>query len=491
MASKQLLGLGGILAGLASAAIVNPRQDSTVVTVDLSSDRGGPNHYASGVLLGIPDSEWSGMDDDQIPDRFYEDISFRYQRSGGSQLPQGAWVTGMDGYNARLRSAKSDYEKARSFGAPFILMPHDMWGTDSVTNATHWPGDNGNWDDYYKFLDQLLSDLKRLDMLDGMAWDVWNEPDVPLFWQRDNERWVELYIRTHNYIRERPEYDSMEITGPAMSFGPELDDDIWWRPWLAAISEHNIPPDQYSYHLLYARSEDQTFSDLRRTNTTLQTLLDEFNLPPRQVNVNEYARPEEQVPSTSAWYISRFERYDTFGLRANWAMQCQLHDFLANLLTKPGAPDDADCGARGYRPNGEWHVYAYYGSNMTGRRLATEGSADGLADAYATVDEDAVRVLFGSRNATGTWSVRLDNLDSLGFAKSGSVTVRTWGFVNEGTYGAVEGPEDRGLEEIEYCDGSVTIEIEVDDEDIETSFAFEFGGAGEGGKRGRKGNKYD
>lgn len=231
MASKQLFGMGAVLSGLtyASAALL-PRQQNnsqSTITVNLSSDRGVPDQLGSGVLLGIPDAEWPGNSPDaadQIPDEFYERIGFRYNRAGGSQLPQGAWITGLDGYNARLRSSKSDYDKAKSFGAGYILMPHDLWGTDQSDNSTHWPGDNGDWDDYYAFLDQLLSDVVELDMLD-MAWDIWNEPDVDIFWDRSVEQWVELYVRTHQHIRSKPELDRMEIMGPAMQIGPR--DDPW------------------------------------------------------------------------------------------------------------------------------------------------------------------------------------------------------------------------------------------------------------------------
>lgn len=231
-------------------------------------------------------------------------------------------------------------------------MPHDIYGTDQITADDPWPGDNGDWTDYYAFLDQLASDLVRLDMLDGLAYDVWNEPDVDIFWKRSIEQWVELYVRTHNHLREKPELAGIEIMGPAMQIGPTADNP-WWTAWLEAVSANGIPPEQYSYHLLYGND-----IDLARFNQSFEALLTQYNLPARQVNANEYARPEEQVPSTSAWFVSRFERYDTFGLRANWASACQLHDFLANLITKPGAPD-AECGATGYQPNGQWQMYAY------------------------------------------------------------------------------------------------------------------------------------
>ena len=467
MALKNFHLSSGLLAGLTASAALLPRQDGNTVTVDLSVDRGAPNHYGSGVLLGIPDATWPGMNADQIPDNFYKQIGFRYNRGGGSQLPDGAWTTGLDGYYARMNSTKSDYDKTRSLGAPFIIMNHDVWGTDRITADDRWPGDDGDWTDYYNYLDQLLSDLVRLDMLEELKFDIWNEPDIAGFWSRSTEQWVDLYVRTHKYIRERPEFNSVEIMGPSMQEGATADY-IWWSQWLQAVSSNGIPPDQYSYHLLYGNNVD-----LRRYNQTLSDLLVQYGLPERQVNVNEYARPEEQVPSTSVWFLSRFERYDTFGLRANWASACQLHDFLANLVTKPGAPDSSECGTTGYQPNGQWHAYAYYGSSMTGRRVASEGSEDGVADAFATVGDDRVRILAGVRQQVGTWQLQISGLESVGLPADGTVSVQTYAFNDNGLYGAVDGPEDRGVVDHKVSGGTVTFPIYVPEADVDTAFAFE------------------
>lgn len=476
MAFMNLAVSGVMLAGFTSAAAVSARQDAQTVTVDLSVDRGVPDHLGSGVLLGIPDNQWPGMSADQIPDSFYERIGFRYNRGGGSQLPDGAWITGLDGYYARLNSTYSDYQKTRSFGAPYIIIPHDLWGTEQSGQDDPWPGDNGDWTDYENFLDQLLNDLVRLDMLGGLSWDIWNEPDVDIFWKRSIEQWVELYVRTHRFIRARPELDAMEIMGPAMQIGPTADNP-WWTAWLTAVSEEGIPPDQYSYHLLYAAESieaDRSDIDLQLYNQTFQELLDQYDLPLRQINVNEYAIPEEQTTSTSAWYIARFERYDTFGSRANWRSACQLHDFLANLVTKPGAPDASECGDTGYAFNGQGQMYAYYGRNMTGRRAASDGSEDRSADAFATVGEDRVRILFGTRGRTGTWQLSIDGLESVGLPTDGEMDVRTYAFVDDGLYGVVDGPEDRGSVARAVTGGSVQFEVVIQEVDLDTAFAFEF-----------------
>ena len=80
-------------------------------------------------------------------------------------------------------------------------MPHDVWGTDHANSSTVWPGDNGDWKDYDLFIRTLMTDLRNAGALDALVFDVWNEPDIGIFWPRSLQQWVDLYIRTHKLIR--------------------------------------------------------------------------------------------------------------------------------------------------------------------------------------------------------------------------------------------------------------------------------------------------
>jgi hypothetical protein len=152
-----------------------PRQDnSNTAVVDLSTERGTPEHLAAGFIYGIPDSGF-GQSATQIPSSFYSDMGFNYARDGGAQMSQGGWIDGISAYNARFASTKSNYLTARQYGARFQILPHDVWGTDHANSSTVWPGDNGDWTDYDNFLDHLITDLKSNNMLDGLDFDIWNE----------------------------------------------------------------------------------------------------------------------------------------------------------------------------------------------------------------------------------------------------------------------------------------------------------------------------
>jgi len=80
-------------------------------------------------------------------------------------------------------------------------LPHDIWGTDNANSSTVWPGDNGDWTDYDKFIRTLMKDLKAAGALSGLDFNIWNEPDIGIFWQRPLQQWVDLYIRTHKLVR--------------------------------------------------------------------------------------------------------------------------------------------------------------------------------------------------------------------------------------------------------------------------------------------------
>ncbi|KAF2718834.1 glycoside hydrolase family 39 protein [Polychaeton citri CBS 116435] len=440
---------------------------SNTAVVNLSVQRGSPQHLASGFIYGIPDTP------NQIPDHFYTDIGFRYTRAGGAQLDAGGWIYGPSGYQGRFASTKSNYDTTRKYGGDFIILPHDIWGTDHANASTVWPGDNGDWTDYDDFLDTLLADLKTNDMLEDMVFDIWNEPDLGggAFWNRSQSQWIDTYVRTHKRIRQDPELDGMLITGPSTSSQPTTDN-TWWTNWLSAIRGNDTIPDQYAWHLEADISSPN--DDLQTNNVTLGELLQQYELPERQVNINEYAVFDEQVATGAAWWISRLERYDALGLRGHWLSACQLHDFMASLLSKPGASDGtSSCTGGDYYPNGEYQVYKYYNLNMTGSRVKTTGSGDRILDVYTTVD-DKVRTLTGVRLQTGTWYITISNLSAVGLPSEGALDIQTWGFEDKGHYGEVDGPSDRGVVSHDYSGDSVTFPVYQTAADSKTAWAFEF-----------------
>ena len=89
---------------------------------------------------------------------------------------------GITEYKGRLASTLSNYKTCRKHNASVIIYPHDLWGTDNTNSSSHWPGNNGDWVDYEKFIKQLMNDLVANNALDSLVWDIWNEPDINIFW---------------------------------------------------------------------------------------------------------------------------------------------------------------------------------------------------------------------------------------------------------------------------------------------------------------------
>jgi hypothetical protein len=441
-----------------AAPSVLPRQSSQdTATVDLTAGarRGAPQNLASGVLYGIPD------DPTQIPDHFYSDMGFNYARVGGAQLDAGGWVDGLETYYARFNNTRDNYLQARKFGAKVIILPHDIWGTDHATQSSNWPGDNGNWTDYDNYLNQLIGDLKTNDMLDGLVYDTWNEPDGS-FWDRSQAQYLDLWSRTYSRIRQDSELDGVLISGPSYASQPNTDND-WWTNWVQRIVADQTIPDQYTWH----DEPGDVANDIPRWTA----IREQYNLPDREININEYATFDRQISAGAAWWISRLERYNLRGLRGNWLSGWQLRDFLASLLTKT---DTDDYTGTGYAGNGEFNVYKYYYQNMTGERATTTGTGDSVMDVFTTVDTDKVRVLTGVLNQQGTWYITISGLPAVGLASSGTLDIQTWGFDDAGHFGAVTGPSDRGVYGHQYDGDSVTFPVYQTSQDENTAWAFEF-----------------
>lgn len=263
--------------------------------------------------------------------------------------------------------------------------------------------------------------------------------------------------------------DGVLISGPSLAFRP-LSDNPWWTTWLAQISGNRTIPDQYSYHLEGITTAID--NDLQTTNATLRALLQQYDLPERQININEYANPSEQIPAGAAWWISRLERYDALGLRGNWLSGYALHDLFANLLAKYNGAFNYT--ATDYAPAGEYQVYKYYNLNMTGDRLQTTGTGDRQLDCYATYDHESkkAKVLVGARFVAGLWYVTLENLSTLGLPASGNLTIQTWGFPGATVWTIVQAPTDLGLHTHAYDGDFLTFPIFQNDQT--TAYAFEF-----------------
>jgi hypothetical protein len=176
--------------------------------VDLASPRGPALQRASGILYGLTE------DGTDPPDAFLTAIGFRSQRAGGAQLDSsGGWVGGT--FERRFASTVAQYQRTTSLGGTFIMLVHDLYGADGAAIG-RWPGDDGDWTDFDAFLDALVEHVRdaRIDP----QWDLWNEPDLDLFWARSQQQYLDMWRRAHGKVRA--EIPDAVIVGPSAAGEP-------------------------------------------------------------------------------------------------------------------------------------------------------------------------------------------------------------------------------------------------------------------------------
>lgn len=383
----------------ASLVAAGPAQAQTDgVTVDFGVDRGAPVQRASGTLYGLT------QDGSNPPDQYLTGIGWNYLRAGGSQLNNpGGWAHNPATYQTRWDSTLAQYQRATSHGAEFVLIVNDLWGRDATWNAPY-PGDNGDWSSYDAFLDRLIADVQSSGMTP--EWDIWNEPNLSIFWDRPQSQYLEMWQRGFERIRQA--FPNAEIVGPS-SAGSPPGYAGWWGTYLDFVAANDVVPDIISWHAITGSVLD---GDPTVARQTMDGWLAQRGVSPREYQINEYAFPEQQNPAQGGWYISRLERENISGLRANWGSGTGgLHNNLADLLQQSGG---------GYQTKGEWVLYREYAS-MGGTRVeVTPGS---VVDGFATRDAGAqeARVLLGRAEGTGATTVNLTGLGATGLVEGGQV----------------------------------------------------------------------
>lgn len=333
------------------------------------------------------------------------------------------------------------------------------------------PGDNGSWTDFDNFLTAMISAINKNAMTDGLDIEIWNEPDLTgVYWQRAQSQYLEMWGRA--YHRLRTAFPNSPIVGPTSSGQPSAGN-TWLNNYFSFVKSNNSIPDILIWHL--EGNPSNAVDDLQTDVPALEALLSKYGIPAKPLIVNEYGLKSEQTPSASAWYISRFERYGVRGLRGNWASGLALHDYFAGLLGKPNAGTSSyNATQAGYWGNGEFNVYKYYATNMTGQRVQTTGSADRLFDVYATRGSTAnsVKMLCGSRLASGLWDILVTNLTSVGLPESGTVVIHAYQFnYDDGEFGNVPHPVDQGTWPHTYTNNQLVFPVGPT---TTTGYAFEF-----------------
>ncbi|KAF7554305.1 hypothetical protein G7Z17_g3031 [Cylindrodendrum hubeiense] len=446
------------LEGRASETI--EKRASGTATVNLAVTQGSPQQWANGFIYGFPDNT-DGSANTAIPLELRTGSGFNYCRAGGAQLASPSLGYAKGQLQGRLYSFLSNYRTCRASGARFQLLVHDLWGADGVQGTDfQYPGDNGNWDAFDDFLGQVIAFIKNNNMQTGLELDLWNEPDSTLFWNADYTQYLNTWTRM--YQRFKSELSSLPITGPSISVPPNTSNTYWTR-WLDHVKSTSTVPDIYTYHVL---GLDFT---VRGAQDTFKSMLSSRSLTYTKVIVNEYgaAAGGDQTNAGSVWYLANFERQNIGGLRAHWGMGAtNLHNGMAGLVNFEGST---------YFRSAQWWVYNYYAKSMTGSRVSTTSSGDGVFEVFATrgSSKDSVKLITGLRPNYGvrTYDVTIKGLSAVGYS-SGTVNVRTKRFNHVEWYEEGPAPTDLGVVAHTISDDQITFFVTPDNE--YTAYAFEF-----------------
>jgi hypothetical protein len=286
-----------------------------------------------------------------------------------------------------------------------------------------------SWSDWLSRVDTMVSDRLAARTVSNIAgWELWNEPD----WTWDtaaagdfNAGWVRTYQRVRAKDALTP------IVGPSSStFNP-----TFLRSFLTYARDHNALPDVVCWHEL-AHSSAAVAADV----ANYRSLEASLGISPRPIAINEYAWSDEaDVPGRVASYVAKFERAGvTTADRPFWFEYGTVNGLVVN----------------NNQPTGTWWLYKWYG-DMAGNMVATTPPAQTGLDGFASFDatRKIVNVVFGDES--GTNSVRVGGLGSLG----SQVRVQLESAPSSGRFTAVGAPTVISTTTAAVSGGQITVSV--------------------------------
>ena len=124
-----------------------------------------------------------------------------------------------------------------------LLLVHDLWGADGSCSVSY-PGDNGDWTKYTTFMAQLISDVQANNMTGSdVRWELWNEPDLNIFWKATQAQWLQMWMRGYQQVRAA--LPNAVLEGPSLAGGPG---GSWAGPFFDFVKANNVVPNYVSWH---------------------------------------------------------------------------------------------------------------------------------------------------------------------------------------------------------------------------------------------------
>lgn len=307
------------------------------------------------------------------------------------------------GSDSRISNA---YSTCVALGCSMQVVMSDNYGYGGTR-----PGDNG-WPAYETWVRDLVNKYRSANR--RVQWDIWNEPDSPVFWRWDQPRFLETWDHAYRTIKSiDPTYT---VVGPSNCCGV-----AYTKTFLAHCKESNTLPDIVTFHVFDPYTGVCKGTCLGSMVNELRTFMDSAGIGIERVQVNEMigAPPEMTNPGISMTYLAECERVQVEGAaHACWDDESQnncWNNTLNGLLNTQA------------QRRSVWWMYKSY-ADITGNVLSVaRGSAgsDGVMGINKTTRE--IRGAFGRNNEgapVGDVVVVLQNLASTGvLADRGTMTI--------------------------------------------------------------------
>ncbi|THV29682.1 hypothetical protein E9998_08795 [Glycomyces paridis] len=375
-------------------------QAQTSLQVNLAADVGPSEGVGLGFLYGVTG------DGTQPSDALLEPLRMNAFRAGG-HMTRG-WIE--DGYQygdatrTILDSITDQAERftAAPYEAQYQAILSDMYGAYGGQGAgTLYPCDNGDCSNWRTFVRTVVAELRDTGL--PIAYDIWNEPDISIFWERpvNGTQYFQMWDSAVQEIRAT-DPDAL-IVGPSFAYTPDRRPDQW-NTWLQHTRDAGTLPDWIANHTLGNIDDPVEVGD-----DTLAALAAN-GIPPLPLSANEYQPQNMQTANVTAWYLARFAQsdYDN-AMRGNWI--CCLTPNLTGLLVQSGGT---------WQPTGNYWVMRAY-ADMTGTLVQTSGQVGGTAISAAkdAENERAVAVIGNINGYTGSANVDVTGLSSVPWLTGG------------------------------------------------------------------------
>ena len=216
----------------ASTAPGRVRPDDTV-RVDLTRPVGPANHNLTGVVWNAGGSIAPLAP--VHPTTIRIDASLQDRSRGPGQLD--------------LQPLLRRVEQVRAIGAePLVLLSYmPRWLGEPRATGTQDPTRMGpsDLDAWEVLVTQVVRALATAPQ-PAYRFEVWNEPDIPIFWQDTPDQFVAMALRTHQAVADvaRETGTPLQVGGPAAAFG--LNDNM--VRYLRSVADAGLPLDFVTWH---------------------------------------------------------------------------------------------------------------------------------------------------------------------------------------------------------------------------------------------------